>query len=60
MLYSAQVRKVLSDITIGEGMGCSFGEGGGPEEGWAAADGYDCVTGLGVPSDFARLLGVLG
>jgi len=60
MLYSAQVRKVLSDITIGEGMGCSFGDGGGPEEGWAAVEGYDCVTGLGVPSDFSRLLEVLG
>lgn len=60
MLYSAQVRKVLSDITIGEAIGCSFGDGGGLEEGWAAIEGYDCVTGLGVPADFAKLLEVLG
>lgn len=60
LLYSAEVRKVLSDITLGEGQGCSFGGAGGPEEGWDAVVGYDCVTGLGVPSDFSKLLEVLG
>ncbi|KAH8913086.1 tripeptidyl-peptidase-like protein [Coniochaeta sp. PMI_546] len=59
LLYSAEVRKVLSDITIGAGDGCSFGDQGG-EGGWAAIEGYDCVTGLGVPGDFAKLLEVLG
>ncbi|OIW32783.1 tripeptidyl-peptidase-like protein [Coniochaeta ligniaria NRRL 30616] len=59
LLYSAEVRKVLSDITIGAADGCSFGDQGG-EGGWAATAGYDCVTGLGVPGDFGRLLEVLG
>lgn len=59
LLYSAEVRKVLSDITIGAADGCSFGDQGG-EGGWAAIEGYDCVTGLGVPGDFTKLLEVLG
>lgn len=60
MLYSAQVRGVLSDVTLGGGTGCSFGGKGDPGTGWAAVEGYDCVTGLGVPADFAKLLELLG
>ncbi|KAB5576314.1 tripeptidyl-peptidase-like protein [Coniochaeta sp. 2T2.1] len=58
LLYSSQVRAVLEDITLGEGMGCSYSEDE-TEAGWAAIEGYDCVTGLGVPADFGRLLEVL-
>jgi tripeptidyl-peptidase-1 len=53
LLYSAQVRRVLTDVTVGESTGCN-------SSGWAAGKGYDLVTGLGVPSDFGKLLQVLG
>lgn len=60
LLYSPQVKGVLTDITMGMGRGCSFGDGQADVDGWDAVEGYDCVTGLGVPGDFERLLQVLG
>lgn len=60
LLYGDEVRGVLEDITAGASYQCMFGDQGDPVDGWEAVEGYDCVTGLGVPGDFGRLLEVLG
>jgi tripeptidyl-peptidase-1 len=59
LLYSDRVRSTLTDITRGRGQGCAFGEGEKDGKGWAAVEGYDCVTGLGVPGDFPKLFDAL-
>ncbi|PFH56706.1 hypothetical protein XA68_16121 [Ophiocordyceps unilateralis] len=55
-LYSPDVRKVLSDITLGTSKGCPFG---GKELGWPAATGWDAITGLGTPGEFEHFLSVM-
>ncbi|KAL2017337.1 hypothetical protein VTK56DRAFT_2310 [Thermocarpiscus australiensis] len=58
LLYSAKVRGVLSDVTVGNSTGCRFPDGT-VSPGWSAAAGYDCVTGLGVVNDFRDFLAAL-
>ncbi|AEO58306.1 hypothetical protein MYCTH_2060437, partial [Thermothelomyces thermophilus ATCC 42464] len=58
LLYSAKVRNVLRDVTVGESMGCRFPDGVS-SVGWSAVRGYDLVTGLGVVDDFNDFLEVL-
>lgn len=58
LLYSARVRSVLTDVTVGESAGCSFPDGS-VSSGWSAAAGYDCVTGLGVVRDFNDFMAAL-
>ncbi|RDA82678.1 putative subtilisin-like protease [Ophiocordyceps camponoti-leonardi (nom. inval.)] len=55
-LYSAEVRKVLTDTMGGTSKGCIFG---GKEQGWPAAKGWDAITGLGTPGKFDDFLRVL-
>ncbi len=57
LFYSDKVRAVLRDITEGESMSCTFD--GKKPGGWPAKEGWDAVTGLGVPKDFNDLLQVL-
>ncbi|KAK1765827.1 tripeptidyl-peptidase-like protein [Phialemonium atrogriseum] len=59
LLYADSVRDVLTDITRGRGQGCSFGDDEEDGKGWPVVEGYDCVTGLGIPGDFGRLFEVL-
>ncbi|KAL2188070.1 subtilisin-like protein [Thermothelomyces heterothallicus CBS 203.75] len=58
LLYSAKVRNVLRDVTVGESMGCRFPDGV-RSVGWSAVRGYDLVTGLGVVDDFNDFLEAL-
>ena len=58
LLYSAKVRKVLKDVTEGDSRGCHFPDGT-ESVGWPSAEGYDCVTGLGVVDDFNDFMSVL-
>jgi tripeptidyl-peptidase I len=53
-LYSEKVRGVLQDIVDGSSQSCIW-DGTAPG-GWPAKAGYDCITGLGVPNDFQKLL----
>lgn len=56
-LYSPEVTSVLQDITTGTSYGCRFQSGS--QSGWAAAKGWDAITGLGVPKDFQKFMAVL-
>ncbi|KAL2127627.1 hypothetical protein VTI74DRAFT_10392 [Chaetomium olivicolor] len=58
LLYEARVKRVLRDVTVGESRGCRFPDGTS-SPGWSAAEGYDCVTGLGVVDDFHELMAAL-
>ena len=58
LLYSAKVKKVLRDVTVGSSAGCWFPDGS-RSTGWEAGEGYDCVTGLGVVDDFSELMAAL-
>lgn len=58
LLYSAKVRKVLRDVTVGDSAGCWFPDNT-RSPGWSSGEGYDCVTGLGVVDDFNDLMAVL-
>lgn len=58
LLYSDSVRSALVDVTRGWGQGCRFSDDE-DGRGWAATEGYDCVTGLGVPGDFNKLFDAL-
>ena len=55
-LYSREVRKVMRDVVCGSSVGCEW-EGQAPG-GWRAEEGWDAGTGIGVPGDFMKLLGV--
>ncbi|KAG5930802.1 hypothetical protein E4U53_002114 [Claviceps sorghi] len=57
-LYSKKVRKVLQDITTGQSLSCSFPNGQRPG-GWPAAQGWDAMTGLGVPNNFEAFMHAL-
>ncbi|KAL6860760.1 hypothetical protein ACO1O0_004794 [Amphichorda felina] len=58
-IYSKKVRETLQDISGGVSKSCSFENGGGEPGGWPAAEGWDAITGLGVPRDFQRFLRAL-
>jgi tripeptidyl-peptidase-1 len=58
LLYSAKVRKTLLDVTHGSSAGCRFPDGT-RAPGWAAVEGFDCVTGLGVVDDFNNFMAAL-
>lgn len=56
-LYDDKVRSTLLDITKGESVSCNWdGEKPG---GWPAKEGWDAITGLGVPKDWNELLDAL-
>ncbi|KAK8930195.1 Tripeptidyl-peptidase sed2 [Metarhizium anisopliae] len=57
-LYSDEVREVLQDIKAGQSFSCKF-SGGKEPGGWPATEGYDAITGLGVPNDFNKFMDVL-
>ncbi|KAG8418939.1 hypothetical protein J3459_011920 [Metarhizium acridum] len=57
ILYSDKVAPLLQDITAGQSYSCTW-DGVSPG-GWPAKQGWDAITGLGVPKDFAKLLKVL-
>ncbi|KXX77541.1 Tripeptidyl-peptidase sed2 [Madurella mycetomatis] len=58
LLYSAKVRSVLTDVTVGNSSGCDFPDGSF-SPGWSSIEGYDCVTGLGVVNDFNDFMAAL-
>lgn len=57
ILYSDKVVSILQDITDGNSDSCTW-DGVSPG-GWPAKNGWDAITGLGVPKDFSKLLKVL-
>ncbi|KAK2882362.1 hypothetical protein FQN49_000417 [Arthroderma sp. PD_2] len=57
-LYSPAVRAVLQDITDGTSTSCVF-DGGKTPGGWPAKQGWDAITGLGVPKDFPAFMQAL-
>lgn len=57
ILYSDKVTPLLQDITKGQSYSCKW-DGVSPG-GWPAKQGWDAITGLGVPNDFAKFLEVL-
>lgn len=58
-LYSSRVKSILEDVTIGASKGCMPFNRTVWASGWPAAPGWDAVTGLGVPNDFAKLSAAL-
>ncbi|CAK7216692.1 hypothetical protein SBRCBS47491_002914 [Sporothrix bragantina] len=58
-LYSSRVQGILEDVTMGTSMGCMPYNRTVWKSGWPAAPGWDAVTGLGVPNDFAKLAAAL-
>lgn len=56
-LYRKEVRETLLDVAHGESRSCDFD--GDKPGGWPAKEGWDAVTGLGVPGDFNKLLDAL-
>ncbi|CAK7242303.1 MAG: hypothetical protein STHCBS139747_003790 [Sporothrix thermara] len=58
-IYSPRVRGILEDVTAGTSMGCMPFNQTAQKSGWPAAPGWDAVTGLGVPNDFAKLAAAL-
>uniref|UniRef100_A0A0B7KLS8 tripeptidyl-peptidase II n=1 Tax=Bionectria ochroleuca TaxID=29856 RepID=A0A0B7KLS8_BIOOC len=54
-LYGRQAKGVFQDTITGESTSCPFDGDGGPG-GWLAVEGWDAVTGLGVPNDFSEFL----
>ncbi|KAK3290528.1 tripeptidyl-peptidase-like protein [Chaetomium fimeti] len=58
LLYSAKVKSVLRDVTVGDSAGCWFPDNS-RSPGWSAGEGYDLVTGLGVVDDFNDFLEAL-
>ncbi|CAK7198369.1 hypothetical protein SEUCBS139899_001030 [Sporothrix eucalyptigena] len=58
-LYSPRVRGILEDVTMGASSGCLPLNRTMWKSGWPAAPGWDAVTGLGVPNDFAKLTAAL-
>jgi tripeptidyl-peptidase-1 len=57
-LYSARVKSVLRDVTVGESAGCKHTDSS-RSPGWSATEGYDAVTGLGVVDDFNDFMAAL-
>lgn len=57
-LYSDKVRGTLLDVTKGQSRSCAWPDAPTPG-GWPAKEGWDAVTGLGVPRDFTELLDAL-
>jgi tripeptidyl-peptidase-1 len=57
LMYSDKVRATLRDVTDGESLSCTFD--GKKVGGWPATEGWDAITGLGVPGDFADFMQVL-
>ena len=57
-LYSKEVHETLRDVTSGVSKSCDFEDEGKPG-GWPAKEGWDAITGLGVPRDFQRFLRAL-
>ncbi|KID98689.1 tripeptidyl peptidase precursor, partial [Metarhizium majus ARSEF 297] len=57
ILYSDKVTPLLQDITKGQSYSCKWD--GVKPGGWPAKQGWDAITGLGVPNDFAKFLEVL-
>jgi hypothetical protein len=53
-LYSKEVRAVFQDVKEGTSRPCIFG-GGDYIGGWPAAEGWDAITGLGIPNDVEAL-----
>jgi tripeptidyl-peptidase-1 len=58
LLYTARVKSVLRDVTVGDSAGCLFPDDS-RSPGWSAGEGYDLVTGLGVVDDFNDFLEAL-
>ena len=56
-LYSDEIKSEILDITEGTSMACDFEDG--QDGSWPAKEGWDAITGLGVPRDFQRLLKAL-
>lgn len=54
VLYSDEGRAALVDITDGVSLRCDFAD-----KGWPATEGWDAITGLGVPQDFTKLMELL-
>jgi tripeptidyl-peptidase-1 len=54
ILYSDEVKAVIQDTTQGVSAGCDFADGG-----WPAKEGWDAITGVGVPNDFVKFMDVL-
>ncbi|KAK8923255.1 Tripeptidyl-peptidase sed2 [Metarhizium anisopliae] len=57
ILYSDKVTSLLQDITQGQSYSCTWDKVS--PGGWPAKQGWDAITGLGVPNDFAKFLEVL-
>jgi tripeptidyl-peptidase-1 len=57
LLYSSEVRAALLDVTEGSSKPCVFGDG--QSGGWPAAEGWDAITGLGVPREFQPFVDAL-
>jgi len=47
------VQESIRDVTDGTSASCDFEEEGKPG-GWTSAEGWDAITGLGVPRDFPK------
>lgn len=57
ILYSDKIVSILQDVTKGTSYGCKFSTGS--PGGWPAKDGWDAITGLGVPKDFQKFFDAL-
>ncbi|KAH8168654.1 pro-kumamolisin, activation domain-containing protein [Sarocladium implicatum] len=57
VLYSEEMQGALMDVTNGTSESCVFGDE--KPGGWPAEEGWDAITGLGVPESFQKLLDVL-
>ena len=58
-LYAEETRNggVYQDIVSGVSYRCKFGPGEPlAEEGWPAEQGWDAITGLGVPRDLMKFI----
>jgi tripeptidyl-peptidase I len=57
LLYSSEVRSALQDVTEGSSKSCVFSDG--QAGGWPATEGWDAITGLGVPREFQPFVDAL-
>ncbi|KAI5456997.1 tripeptidyl peptidase precursor [Mariannaea sp. PMI_226] len=55
-LYSKAMQEALEDTVKGAAYPCKFRKGAA---GWPVTEGWDAVTGLGVPQDFSKFMDVL-
>lgn len=60
-LYSEKGRAAIEDVKNGTSYSCVFKKDGKNEEpgGWKAAEGWDAITGLGVPKSLEKLMDLL-